>query len=213
MARKDIRLTGEHMNTGRCGTELPWIIVLFSIASCTLTLPEPITVPTVDLAFKFSGSDDQTVRRLQATVYQDAQTCAGRLNRHRKSAGSFNTIRTIVTALGGLTSGAGGIVSATVSSDDQQESAAYVAAIGGAIALAGTFIVSIVGDPSDRLSRHSDALRSWDQALALSLDLSSADPMFLQGQLRKVDLALRDCIKDKAPVDTRSRPGAPVPEQ
>jgi len=180
------------------------------MTGCAITLPQPITTPTVEKAFGEKPTDDNVIQNLQSQVHQDAQNCAGRLNGHRNAARNFSGIRNLVAALGGVTSGAGGLVSAMASSDNQQKDAAIVAAIGGGIALGGTFVVGLIGDPSDRLKRHSDALRSWDRARTLSLAAAGTQGDVRKTKLKEIDEALQDCSNDKAPPDTKSLPGAEV---
>jgi hypothetical protein len=95
-------------------------------------------------------------------IVAGAVTCAARLNRERSRAGTYNGVRVTVTAVGGLASGVGGVVSAVKDDQDAKRNAAIVAAIGGGVALAGTFLTSLIGDASDQRDRHAKGLISWE---------------------------------------------------
>ncbi|HEX2873074.1 MAG TPA: hypothetical protein VHP33_17550, partial [Polyangiaceae bacterium] len=82
---------------------------------------------------------------VQEGLIADAESCASRLNRERSRAGTYNGVRVTVTAVGGLASGVGGFVSALNDDKDAKRNAAVVAALGGGVALAGTFLTSLVG--------------------------------------------------------------------
>jgi hypothetical protein len=221
----------------RCCSSVALCVVAtgWLVTGCALTLPEYIKVREVDKVFMLRRqapprpdlaeahvldpttssalppTSDPETERLQDVVYQSAQDCAGRMNGHIEAAHRFSIIRTVVTAIGGVTSGAGGVLSAFVSSDDQQKGAAWVAAAGGGIALAGTFIVGLSGDPAERLASHSRALRSWDRARAEALRAVGKAGRAQQQELQEIDDLLQDCIKDQAPPDTRSLSGPDVP--
>jgi hypothetical protein len=167
---------------------------------CTITLPEPIRTPQVN------GHYD----RVQDSVLkEEAVVCAGRLNRHRDDAGLFNGVRVAVTATGGLAAGVGGVIAAA-SKDEAQKNAAIVAAIGGGVALIGTFLTTIIGDPSDKLTRHSRAIRSWDEAT------NEADAAFGHPQERAQHVvnsmaALKRCQADEPPLTAAQPSGPAVP--
>jgi len=186
------------------------IITLASVqASCTIQLPIAITVPTVDQAFGGPTSNDPEIARLERIVLGDARSCAARLNSHRNHASKYNSIRVLVAGLGGLTSAAGGIVGAVTDESEQKRNASITSAIGGAVALAGTFAVNLLGDPTTSLKVHSDAVRSWDYARRMSLELPSERTQRIAA-IREIDRALQDCMADRAPVSSHQIKGPEV---
>jgi hypothetical protein len=167
------------------------LVLLALTPACTLTLPEPIYMSQV--ASHFDAS-------LPAGVRNDAEICASRLNKHIDRAAEFNGIRVGVTAVGGVAAGAGGVVAAAASKDDQKQAAAIVAAVGGGVALIGTFLLGVIGDPSDRLDRHSRGVRSWDEATTeADAAVAATGANEKNHHLQKASAALTRCRNDQAP--------------
>lgn len=163
---------------------------------CTLSLPDPIVVSQVDGVFPDPGAN--AAPGLPKSIRAQAVACASHLNQDRSSAKSFNAVRVIVTGLGGVAGGAGGVISAAAPSNQttQQEGGAIVAAVGGGIALIGTFIVGLIGDPTTYMKDHSNALQSWDKATNLELTTPGTLAVYQ---------ALTDCVNGNPPA------GAVVP--
>jgi hypothetical protein len=141
-------------------SRIVYCLFLLCSTGCTITLPEKIYTSQVESGSK--GLDDNSA--VQAGLVADAETCASRLNRERLRAGTYNGVRVTVTAVGGLASGIGGVVSAVEDDKDSKRNAAIVAAVGGGVALAGTFLTSLIGDGSDQLDHHAKGLSSWESA-------------------------------------------------
>lgn len=93
-----------------------------------------------------------------------AEQCARRLDGHRSDAATFHAVRSALTATGGLAASVGGVL--TLALPDDTDTAMTITAIGGGvIALIGTFVGSLIGDPSDRLNRHARGFASWRRAI------------------------------------------------
>lgn len=188
-------------------------LALLLLTGCTVTLPEPIYTgdTTQGFAHIVSGNEEQTSPQLaiqQAQLNNDAASCGARLNGHRNAAQNFTGLRVVLTGLGGLAGGAGGVVAALVPSGDQRQAAAVVAAIGGGVALLGTFISGLVGDPTDRLRRHAQASRSWDEARTLARRArNETDAGLRLSLINQADDALLRCRRDEAPL---SEPPLPL---
>lgn len=178
-------------------------LLLLGATGCTITLPEKIYTSQVESGFKDLDSN----RAVQEGLVADARTCAARLNRERSRAGTYNGVRVTVTALGGVTSGVGGVVSAVEDDKDAKRNAAIVAAIGGGVALAGTFLTSLIGDSSDQLDRHAKGLSSWESARTKADQVRRAPDAGPEHNhlVREVQSDLRSCQRDEPPV------GAGVP--
>ena len=175
------------------------LLPALSSAGCTLMLPEPITSSQLDSTFP-KPSDGATAGTT-ATIRADAESCARHLNRDRNDAQFFNGMRVVVTGLGGVTGGVGGVTSEVEAGQNQAnaaQAAAIVAAVGGGVALAGNFLVGMVGDPTAKLKDHSSSLQSWDRARSLAL--STPD------QKAQIDQALVNCIQGMAPIDALPAP-------
>lgn len=187
-------------------------LLLVGSTSCTITLPEKIYTGQVRSGFR--ALDDNPA--VQEGLVADAETCASRLNRERSRAGTYNGVRVTVTAVGGLASGVGGVVSAIEDDKDAKRNAAVVAAIGGGVALAGTFLTSLVGDASDELDRHSKGLISWESARTKADEARRApatgpEHNRLIGEMQQ---DLRRCQRDERPIvaATPLNPGPAVGE-
>lgn len=181
------------------------VIMLFvATTGCTITLPEKIYTSQVDAGFR--KLDDNAA--VQEGLVADAETCAARLNTHRSRAGSYNGVRVTVTAVGGLTSGVGGVISAIEDDEDAKRNAAIVAAVGGGVALAGTFLTSLVGDASDRLDRHAKGLTSWESARTKADEARRAPSTGSEHNrlIRGVQADLRSCQRDERPAGAAAPP-------
>ena len=182
------------------------ILCLFLLGStgCTITLPEKIYTSQVESGFKQLDENPA----VQAGLVADEQTCASRLNRERSRAGTYNGVRVTVTAVGGLASGVGGVVSAVENDKDAKRNAAIVAAIGGGVALAGTFLTSLVGDASDQLDRHAKGLSSWESARSKADEARRAPETGPEHNrlIREVQSDLRSCQRDERPAGAAAPP-------
>ncbi len=185
---------------------------LLSSTACTITLPEKIYTSQVESGFRDLDDSDLVQKGLVA----DAETCAARLNRERSRAGTYNGVRVTVTAVGGLASGVGGVVSVVESDEDAKRNAAIVAAIGGGVALAGTFLTSLIGDASDQLDRHAKGLSSWESARTKADEARLVPKTGPEHNrlIRGVQSDLRSCQRDERPVgaDAPANPGVAVGE-
>jgi hypothetical protein len=179
-------------------------LLLLGSTGCTITLPEKIYTSQVKSGFK----DLDNNSAVQEGLVADAETCASRLNRERSRAGTYNGVRVTVTAVGGVTSGVGGVVSAIEDDKDAKRNAAIVAAIGGGVALAGTFLTSLIGDPSDQLDRHAKGLSSWESARTKADQARRTPSTGAEHErlIRDVQSDLRSCQRDERPVGA----GAPT---
>lgn len=184
-------------------------LLLLGSTSCTIALPERIYTSQVKSGFR--GLDDDPA--VQEGLLADAETCASRLNRERSRAGTYNGVRVTVTAVGGVTSGLGGVVSAIDDDKDAKRNAAIVAAIGGGVALAGTFLTSLA---SDQLDRHAKGLSSWESARTKA-DAARRAPITGLDHNRiisEVQQDLRSCQRDERPAGATApaNPGPAVGE-
>jgi hypothetical protein len=187
-------------------------LLVVSNLGCTITLPEKIYTSQVESGFK--NLDENAA--VQAGLVADAETCASRLNVQRSRAGAYNGVRVTVTAVGGLASGVSGVVSAVEDDQDAKRNAAIVAAIGGGVALAGTFVTSLIGDASDQLDRHAKGLSSWESARTKADEarlLPSTGPDHNR-LIRGVQSDLRSCQRDERPAGAAApaNPGVAVGE-
>jgi len=193
-------------------SRLALCLLLLGSTGCTITLPERIYTGQVESGFKDLDND----REVQRGLVADAETCAGRLNRERSRAGTYNAVRVTVTAVGGLTSGIGGVVSAVDDGEDAKRNAAIVAAVGGGVALAGTFLTSLIGDTSDQLDRHAKGLSSWESARNKADQARRAPPTGEEHNrlIRDLQSDLRSCQRDEPPVGAAAptNPGPAVGE-
>jgi hypothetical protein len=185
-------------------TRIICCLFLLCGSGCTITLPEKIY--TSQVASGFKDLDDNAA--VQTGLVADAETCASRLNRERSRAGTYNGIRVTVTAVGGLASGVGGVVSAVEDDKDAKKNAAIVAAVGGGVALAGTFLTALIGDASDQLDRHAKGLSSWESARtkadeARRLPTTGPEHNHL---IREVQSDLRSCQRDERPAGAGAPP-------
>jgi hypothetical protein len=187
-------------------------LLLLTSTSCTIALPERIYTSQVKSGFR--ALDDNPA--VQEGLLADAETCASRLNRERSRAATYNGVRVTVTAVGGVTSGLGGVVSAIEDDKDAKRNAAIVAAIGGGVALAGTFLTSLVGDASDQLDRHAKGLSSWESARTKADEARRAPTTGLGHNriISEVQQDLRSCQRDERPAGATApaNPGPAVGE-
>jgi hypothetical protein len=179
-------------------------LCLLSCSSCTITLPEKIYAGQVRSGFR--ALDDNAA--VQEGLIADAESCASRLNRERSRAGTYNGVRVTVTAVGGLASGVGGFVSALNDDKDAKRNAAVVAALGGGVALAGTFLTSLVGDTSDQLDRHAKGLSSWESAFTKADQARRAPNTGPEHNrlIAEVQRDLRSCQRDERPAGAAAPP-------
>jgi hypothetical protein len=179
-------------------------LFLLCSTGCTITLPEKIYTSQVESGFR--DLDDNPA--VQEGLVADAETCAARLNRERSRAGTYNGVRVTVTAVGGVTSGIGGVVSAIEDDEDAKRNSAIVAAIGGGVALAGTFLTSLVGDASDQLDRHAKGLSSWESARTKADEARRAPSTGPEHNrlIREVQSDLRSCQRDERPAGAAAPP-------
>lgn len=179
-------------------------LLLLGSTGCTITLPEKIYTGQVRTGFR--ALDDNPA--VQEGLIADAETCASRLNRERSRAGTYNGVRVTVTAFGSVTSGVGGVVSVIEDDKDAKRSSAIVAAIGGGVALAGTFLTSLVGDASDQLDRHSKGLSSWESARTKADEARRAPSTGPEHNrlIGEVQRDLRSCQRDERPAGAGAPP-------
>jgi hypothetical protein len=179
-------------------------LLLLGTPGCTITLPEKIYTSQVESGFKQLDGNPA----VQAGLVADAETCASRLNRERSRAGTYNGVSVTVTAVGGLASGVGGVVSAVEDDKDAKRNSAIIAAIGGGVALAGTFLTSLIGDASDQLDRHAKGLSSWESARTKADEARRAPDAGPEHNrlIREVQSDLRSCQRDERPVGAGAPP-------
>lgn len=163
---------------------LGWACLVGVLAGCQ-SWPEPI-YPNQVAPFRAMKGEDPTMEG-------NANACAGRLNAHRSAAKSASATRTVFTALGGLTGGTGGIVAAALSEQDAKTVSGVVGGVGAGIGLVGAFVVELLADPTDRLTRHGSGRSSWDVASRAAQDWSEAaewKPITLELNMREAAWSL-----------------------
>lgn len=131
---------------------------------CTLALPDPVTEGEIERRFKNIGPTEEIKR----DIYGDAERCGGTLTGHRKRAAMYNGVRVTVTSVGALTAGVSGVTSGVLDEKAGKNAAAYIAAVGGGIALVGTFLSGLVADPGESLKLHASASKSYSLARSLA---------------------------------------------
>ena len=182
----------------------PLLVVAATQSACTIALPQQI------VRSQLAAFDTHGLEVSAPTLVPDAHECAARLNEHRADARTFNAVRVTTTAIGGLAAGVGGVLSVAIpeSQTTGSDAGKALAISGGVLALVGTFITSLIGEPSDRLQRHERARQSWERANSLVAQARRAEVPASERQ-RLIDgatRALHECHQDRAPAPEMSFP-------
>lgn len=181
------------MLTARLPVQVWVSCVTVVMVGCIGSLPEPITVGAVDTFFP----EDDAGSTADQALHGQAEQCASRLNRHIGLAKRGLRLRSAFTGLGGFVGGGSGIAGIFGDSNGFRTAMAITSAVGAAITLVGNLVVGLAADPAEELELFQLGRRSWDRAVSFSI--ADGESTLQLG-------ALRDCIQDRAPVDTIEGP-------
>lgn len=145
-------------------------------------------------------------------IMSAAAGCQSALNGHRQAASRSYTLRTAFAVAGGViagTTGSGGALTATLSTDPIARNIGGGVATGGAvIGVVGTTVGAVLTDPSTEMAARTEKLNHYLTAVSLASQLATETDEAKQRQWANVIVWELNACRDP---NTTNRPPLPNP--
>jgi len=141
-------------------SRLVWFASL-CLGGCA-TIQQPTIETTEVQSFFLGAAVAKTSPQKQIFLQAKSWECAKHLNRLKRKANAANTTRNLVTSIGILGAGAGGVLSAFDSTNKTATTATTIASA-GVTALAQVLTVVLV-DPAAQKDKYIEGAKYWSQA-------------------------------------------------